>query len=43
MHSFTNEAVDELGDPRMAYDAQAAEAAWMLMQLFLERSLDLTA
>jgi dienelactone hydrolase len=41
MHSFTNVAVDDLGDPRMAYDAQAAETAWMLMQLFLERSFDL--
>jgi dienelactone hydrolase len=38
LHSFTNLAVDELGDPRMAYDAEADEASWAMLRLFLERS-----
>lgn len=38
LHSFTNCAVDELGDARMAFDPEAEEASWVLLQLFLERS-----
>lgn len=42
MHSFTNQAVDGLGDPRMAYDPEAAEASWAMLRLFLERSFAMT-
>lgn len=38
LHSFTNRAVDQLGDARMAFDPEAEEASWTLLQLFLERS-----
>lgn len=38
LHSFTNEAVDDLGDERMAFDPDAEEASWMMLQLFLARS-----
>lgn len=40
LHSFTNAAVDELGDPRMAYDAAADHASWQAAMLFLDQSLD---
>lgn len=38
LHSFTNSAVDDLGDARMAFDAEAEAASWTLLRLFLERS-----
>lgn len=37
MHSFTNPAVDSLGDPRMAYDRVSDEASWHAAMLFLEQ------
>lgn len=39
LHSFTNEAVDGLGDPRMAYDAQADRASWATLLGFLDDSV----
>jgi dienelactone hydrolase len=38
LHSFTNSAVDDLGDERMAFDPAAEEASWAMLRLFLERS-----
>ncbi|TZG25780.1 dienelactone hydrolase family protein [Sphingomonas montanisoli] len=38
LHSFTNEAVDGLGDPRMAYDARADRASWATLLGFLDDS-----
>lgn len=38
LHSFTNSAVDDLGDPRMAYDAAADQASWETLLLFLDQS-----
>jgi dienelactone hydrolase len=38
-HSFTNSAVDELGDDRMAFDPLAEEASWSMLQVFLDQSL----
>jgi dienelactone hydrolase len=38
LHSFTNSAVDELGDDRMAFDPLAEEASWSMLQVFLEQS-----
>lgn len=38
-HSFTNRDVDGLGDPRMAYDAEAHEASWAALLGFLDESL----
>ena len=38
LHSFTNIAVDGLGDPRMAYDPAADRQSWAAMLLFLEES-----
>ncbi|RVT90374.1 dienelactone hydrolase family protein [Sphingomonas crocodyli] len=38
LHSFTNRAVDELRDPRMAYDASADAASWAALITFLEES-----
>lgn len=36
LHSFTNQAVDELGDPRMRYDEQADIQSWSAMLGFFE-------
>lgn len=41
LHSFTNSAVDALGDAKMAYDAEAEEASWAALELFLRRSFAL--
>jgi dienelactone hydrolase len=38
LHSFTNSAVDELGDDRMAFDPLAEEASWSMLRVFLEQS-----
>lgn len=38
MHSFTNSAVDSLGDERMAFDPLAEEASWAMLQVFLAQS-----
>lgn len=38
LHSFTNSAVDELGDPRMGFDAEAEDMSWAILRLFLEHS-----
>ena len=38
LHSFTNRTVDRLGDPRMAYDAEADRASWADMLRFLDES-----
>jgi len=40
LHSFTNVAVDALGDPRMAYDAAADRASWTALLTFLDQSFD---
>lgn len=36
LHSFTNEDVDRLGDPRMGYDRRAHEQSWAALLGFLE-------
>lgn len=41
LHSFTNSAVDALGDEKMAYDAEAEAASWAMLELFLQRSFAL--
>jgi len=38
LHSFTNAAVDGLGDPRMAYDASADRQSWEALLGFLDES-----
>jgi dienelactone hydrolase len=38
LHSFTNQAVDDLGDPRMAYDASADRQSWAALLGFLDES-----
>jgi dienelactone hydrolase len=38
-HSFTNEDVDRLGDPRMAYDAVAHALSWRALIDFLDLNL----
>lgn len=38
LHSFTNRAVDDLGDPRMAYDPTADRQSWALLLAFLQDS-----
>lgn len=38
LHSFTNPAVDELGDPRMAYDGSADRQSWSALLGFLDDS-----
>lgn len=38
LHSFTNSAVAALGDRRMAFDPEAEEASWAMLELFLRRS-----
>lgn len=38
LHSFTNVAVDGLGDPRMAYDARADHQSWAALTAFLDDS-----
>ena len=38
LHSFTNAAVDALGDPRMAYDAPADRQSWSALLGFLDES-----
>jgi dienelactone hydrolase len=38
MHSFTNEAVDASGDPRMRYDPLAERQSWAVLQQFLHDS-----
>lgn len=43
LHSFTNEAVDGMGDPRMAYDRLADRQSWAALQGFLDDSFRATA
>jgi dienelactone hydrolase len=43
LHSFTNSAVDSLGDPRMAFDPEAEQASWAMLAQFLDRSFALAA
>jgi dienelactone hydrolase len=38
LHSFTNQDVDALGDPRMGYDATAHNLSWLALLGFLESS-----
>lgn len=38
LHSFTNEAVGGLGDPRMAHDPAADRQSWAAMLAFLEEA-----
>lgn len=38
LHSFTNPAVDELDDPRMAYDPAADRQSWAALLAFLDES-----
>jgi len=38
-HSYTNQAVDGLGDPRMAYDEGAADLSWTVLLTELRRAL----
>lgn len=38
-HSFTNQAVDEMGDPRMAYDATAHHLSWQAMLAFFNAGI----
>lgn len=40
LHSFTNEAVTTLGDPRMAYDRSADLQSWQAMLAFVEAVCD---
>jgi dienelactone hydrolase len=37
-HSYTNEGVDALGDPRMAYDKAAADLSWTVLLAHLDRA-----
>lgn len=39
LHSFTNKAVDALGDTRMAYDPVAHQLSWAALQAFLSNAL----
>lgn len=39
LHSFTNRDVDDLGDPRMGYDATAHEQSWAALLRFLNDAL----
>ena len=39
LHSFTNEDVDRLDDPRMRYDRQAHEQSWAALLRFLDAVL----
>ena len=39
LHSYTNEDVGGLGDPRMAYDPAAHHLSWATLVAFLEESL----
>lgn len=41
LHSFTNSAVDALGDPRMAFDLRSEEASWAILLKFLDQSFAL--
>lgn len=43
LHSYTNCAVDGLGDPRMAYDPVAHCLSWRTLTTFLAEALDLPA
>ncbi|MBW8910525.1 MAG: dienelactone hydrolase family protein [Sphingomonas sp.] len=43
LHSFTNEAVDGMGDPRMAYDPLADRQSWAALRGFLDDSFAATA
>ncbi|WP_340312953.1 dienelactone hydrolase family protein [Rhizorhabdus argentea] len=43
LHSFTNEAVDGMGDPRMAYDPLADRQSWTALQGFLDDSFAASA
>lgn len=38
LHSFTNVDVDQLGDPRMAYDAAADRQSWSALLAFLRET-----
>lgn len=40
LHSFTNPAVDGLGDPRMGYDPAAAHLSWTALTTFLSDTFD---
>ena len=40
LHSYTNVAVDGLGDPRMAYDAAADRQSWSAFLAFLAETFD---
>lgn len=42
-HSFTNEDVDRLNDPRMAYDPLAHRLSWNMLTDFLDISLPTTS
>ncbi len=39
LHSYTNHAVDDLGDARMAYDPVAHQLSWVTLAAFLAISL----
>jgi dienelactone hydrolase len=39
LHSFTNAAVDALGDPRMGYDPTADRLSWSSLLTFLDEAL----
>lgn len=39
LHSYTNHAVDDLGDPRMAYDPLAHQLSWATLTAFLADTL----
>jgi dienelactone hydrolase len=38
LHSYTNVAVDGLGDPRMRYDAAADRQSWSALMVFLDET-----
>lgn len=40
LHSFTNSGVDALGDPRMAFDAEAEAMSWVTLRMFLDQSFE---
>jgi dienelactone hydrolase len=40
LHSFTNPAVDALGDPRMGYDRSADMQSWAALMRFLDDSFE---
>jgi dienelactone hydrolase len=40
LHSFTNSAVADLGDPRMAFDPKAEAMSWTILRQFLEDSFE---